>query len=86
MSDTEVHVQWKGTDVCLDFRCVCGYRGHYDGGFAYQLRCGDCGRLWEMPHTFTLAEATGESTAQPTEFPHDGHVADGPDEVTPVDT
>jgi hypothetical protein len=61
---TTVFVQWKGTDVCLDFHCQCGYHAHFDGDFAYQLRCVRCERVFEMPDTFVLTEATGETTAQ----------------------
>ena len=42
-------IQWKGTDVCMDFRCDCGESSHYDGMFAYAIKCGGCGQLWEMP-------------------------------------
>ena len=44
-----VFIQWKGTDVCMDFRCVCGDNCHFDGYFAYVVEC-SCGRRWEMPH------------------------------------
>jgi hypothetical protein len=40
-------IQWKGTDVCLDFHCRCGRHGHFDGYFAYRLRC-SCGLIYEM--------------------------------------
>lgn len=52
-----VHIQWKGTDVCLDFRCVCGEDGHFDGYFAYAIRCPTCGRVYKMPDTFALVDA-----------------------------
>ena len=42
-------IQWKGTDVCMDFHCDCGEHNHYDGMFAYVIRCGKCGKEWEMP-------------------------------------
>lgn len=45
-----VFVQWKGTEACLDFVCECGRQGHFDGFFAYTLRC-ECGAVWEMPST-----------------------------------
>lgn len=73
-----VFVQWKGTDVCLDFHCECGYDGHFDGLFCYGLRCGRCGKTWTMPHTFGLVaneNPTAEEEApdaQPTDWPHDG--------------
>lgn len=52
--ETQAFIQWKNTDVCLDFRCECGWSGHYDGDFAYTLRCGGCERVWEMPSTVRL--------------------------------
>lgn len=48
-ADTHAFIQWKGTDVCMDFRCECGVSGHFDGHFAYVVRCPQCGTLWEMP-------------------------------------
>jgi len=56
MSEASIFIQWKNTDVCLDFNCACGQRGHFDGDFAYGLRCGHCGRVWEMPTVLTLQE------------------------------
>lgn len=42
-------MQWKGTDVCMDFHCLCGAHHHVDGMFVYAIRCMPCGRLYEMP-------------------------------------
>lgn len=42
-------IQWKNTDVCFDFWCECGAQGHFDGYFAYVVKCPECERLWEMP-------------------------------------
>lgn len=51
-NQTEVFIQWKGTDVCFDFWCAeCGAEGHFDGYFAYMIRCGSCGALYAMPFT-----------------------------------
>lgn len=47
-------IQWKGTDVCLDFACECGWEGHLDGDFVYAIKCGGCGREWQMPTTVPL--------------------------------
>lgn len=48
--DTGPHVwiQWKGTNVCCDVHCECGYSGHYDGDFMYFLKCPKCERVWEV--------------------------------------
>jgi hypothetical protein len=53
---TEIFIQWKGTTVCLDFHCVCGKDSHFDGDFAYGLRCVWCQRVFTMPQILTLAE------------------------------
>jgi len=41
-------IQWKGTDLCMDFHCECGTHNHYDGYFAYYVRCAGCGQVYEM--------------------------------------
>lgn len=41
-------IQWKGTDLCMDFHCECGTHNHYDGYFAYQVKCAGCGQVYEM--------------------------------------
>jgi hypothetical protein len=63
VSDQSPHVfvQWKGTDVCLDLYCACGTRLHFDGYHAYELTCGICNRVWELPAMLPLKEVTGES-------------------------
>lgn len=45
----EVFIQWKGTDACFDFNCDCGAHHHFDGYFAYYVKCGSCGTVWQMP-------------------------------------
>lgn len=47
-SEARMFIQWKGTDVCLDFYCPCGTHGHFDGYFAYAVRCPECGAVFEM--------------------------------------
>lgn len=46
-----VYIQWKGTEVCLDFHCVCGPGkiGHFDGGFAYAVKCPTAGGYTACP-------------------------------------
>lgn len=47
-SDADMFIQWKGTNVCLDFRCTCGADGHLDDSFAYFVECPACGSIFEM--------------------------------------
>jgi hypothetical protein len=42
-------IQWKGTDVCMDFHCECGAHCHVDADFAYFVDCPHCGQRWQMP-------------------------------------
>lgn len=44
-----VFLQWKGTDACFDFYCECGAHCHFDGDFAYAVKCPHCEAVWEMP-------------------------------------
>lgn len=46
---THAFVQYKNTDICLDFYCRCEAQLHYDGYFAYVLQCPYCETKWEMP-------------------------------------
>lgn len=39
-------IQWKGTKVCMDVHCKCGYHSHIDGDFAYQIKCPACGTVY----------------------------------------
>lgn len=53
ISDPHAFVQWKGTDICMDFHCECGAHCHFDGYFAYCVKCPHCGTVWQMPaHLF----------------------------------
>src|SRR5579859_6922896 len=52
-NDPYVFIQWKGTDVCMDFYCECGEHCHFDGDFAYAVRCPHCDTVWEMPSYVT---------------------------------
>ena len=42
------YIQWKGTDVCLDFGCTCGSYYHFDAEFLYAVKCRECGKVWKM--------------------------------------
>jgi hypothetical protein len=60
-------VQWKGTDLCMDFQCECGESMHFDGYFAYVVQCPHCLVEWEMP-AFVVPRKRCEKT-------YDGHSA-----------
>lgn len=50
-------LQWKGTDACFDFNCKCGSHCHFDGEFAYYVRCAHCKTVWQMPFNLFPREA-----------------------------
>jgi len=62
--ETHTFVQWKGTDVCLDFHCECGHHGHFDGYFAYHLKCTACGAVYQMPANLFPRKLTPEEVAK----------------------
>lgn len=84
-SDASMFIQWKGTDVCLDFICgECGTQGHFDGMFAYLLGCPECDTIYEMG-TQVVAKiisdtdgdrvrwlGTSDPTAPASPRPHEG--------------
>jgi hypothetical protein len=50
----QTFVQWKGTDLCMDFTCDCGGGGHFCGAFAYVIQCPSCKSYYEMPTDLPL--------------------------------
>ena len=48
--DPHAFVRWKGTSVRMDFYCKCGKCSHFDGDFAYAVRCTSCGTVYQMPY------------------------------------
>lgn len=49
-------IQWKGTYICVDVHCVCGYHDHIDGEFFYNYECAGCGRKFAVGHNIKLIE------------------------------
>ena len=47
-SDADMFIQWKGTEVCMDFSCACGESYHIDADFTYFLHCRKCDSTYEM--------------------------------------
>lgn len=56
-------IQWKGTSVCMDVHCACGYHGHVDADFAYNVKCGKCGRVYACDGHIRLVELNAAETA-----------------------
>jgi len=40
------YIQWKGTDLCMDWLCEDGHRNHFDGFYAYEIVCEECGKAY----------------------------------------
>lgn len=61
MSDKpDFFLQWKGTDACLDFNCVCGHHSHIDDYFCYYVRCPNCKRVYELSPQIDSRELSQE--------------------------
>lgn len=53
-------IQWKGTSVCMDTHCKCGYHGHVDRDFFYCWQCSQCGRKYRVGSNIKLIELNPE--------------------------
>ncbi len=49
-------IQWKGTDVCIDIHCICGFLSHFDGDFMYVIQCPICDRKYFVNGHIELIE------------------------------
>jgi len=56
----QINVQWKGTDVCLDFNCPCGQFSHIDGFTFSYIKCFACGQNYKLASEIPF-EAVDES-------------------------
>ena len=56
-------IQWKGTDVCIDLHCSCGYHGHIDGDFLYFYECPKCHAKYALASHIKLIPLTPEMLA-----------------------
>lgn len=56
MSKATNFIQWKGTDLCMDFSCKCGGQNHFDGYFAYTIKCPDCGAVYKLNTSVEMNE------------------------------
>jgi hypothetical protein len=59
-NDAHGWIQWKGTDVCMDTHCKCGYHGHVDVDFFYHYECPECHRKYAVGQNVKLIEMTQE--------------------------
>lgn len=53
-------IQWKGTDVCMDLHCKCGYHGHVDTDFFYHYECPKCHAKYAVGQNIKLIELNKE--------------------------
>lgn len=56
-------IQWKGTDVCIDLHCSCGYHGHVDSAFFYYYKCPKCKQQYAVSSHVKLIPLTPELIA-----------------------
>ncbi len=47
-------IQWKGTQVCIDLYCKCGYPGHVDTEFFYHYECPKCNQKYAVGQNVKL--------------------------------
>jgi hypothetical protein len=76
-SEVEMFIQWKGTDLCMDFWCQCGASCHFDGDFAYAVQCPHCRAIYELG-TQVVAKRADATTHTPRMMEPDEDLADAP--------
>ena len=79
--DAHGWIQWKGTNVCMDMHCKCGYHGHFDGDFFYYYKCPKCGARYAVGQVVKLIELTDEQAAY-VESDRGGFDSDEPEDET----
>jgi len=54
-------IQWKGTDICMDFYCPeCGTHSHVDGFFCFHVKCPYCQSIYTLADEIQLTKADQE--------------------------
>jgi hypothetical protein len=53
-------IQWKGTHVCIDLHCDCGYLGHVDDSFFYYYECPACNKKYAVGSIIKLIPLSNE--------------------------
>ncbi|WP_319502559.1 hypothetical protein [uncultured Draconibacterium sp.] len=66
-NDFDGFIQWKGTDVCMDFHCECGQHNHYDGYFGYEVKCKKCGTHYAPSCNVEMIKITDSDNSCPLE-------------------
>ena len=60
----DTFIQWKGTDVCMDFHCKCGEHMHFDCDFLYHVKCCNCGEVYKIGSRVSATPVTPEERAR----------------------
>lgn len=55
-NDPHGWIQFKGTDLCMDVYCKCGYHSHIDDVFVYFYKCPKCKTIFELNGHVQLIE------------------------------
>lgn len=54
-------IQWKATDLFMEFWCQCGAYNRYNGYFAYYVKCSGCGQVYEMDTKVKMKKVYGDN-------------------------
>lgn len=63
---TSARLQWKGTDICMDFECRCGHGVHIDDDFVYYVQCPGCGVNYALSPQVRVIEVPAEFAEEVT--------------------
>lgn len=57
-----INMQWKGTDVAMDFLCACNTLNRYCGMFCQFINCAGCQRVHWLNNTVEIVLLTARET------------------------
>lgn len=53
---TKAWIQWKASEVFVDFSCKCGYGNCFNATFFYSVQCPDCKTIYHVNPNIELIE------------------------------
>ncbi len=76
-------IQWKGTNVCMDWYCPCGSHNHVDDYFAYHVECPECHERFEVGCYMRLRPTDVTPDERPFAPSSSGEISEGTEKVAP---
>jgi hypothetical protein len=67
MKEEHNFIQWKATDLFMEFSCECGHQNSYGGYCVYRVKCKGCGEVYELDHKVKMQKVGKDYKGNVTE-------------------